>query len=187
MNKEYVEVDGNLIISDENGHLRIEPASDLSKEILKQQNIRSQELKDLECYADQKVNYDNFKGKYRPFWLYTATAATLIAPPLTLLMAGINPMAETFETIFGTINLNLFVTGLTGAFAIPMASLMTYFDYQNFKVYRERWKYADGQYEVHQKGFSEADRKLKELLDKSDKEEKPKTYTKEYRIQKVEE
>lgn len=187
MNKEFVEVNGNLIVSDESGHLRIEPASDLSKEILKQQNRRSQELNDLECYADQKVKYDNFKGKYRPLWLYTATAATLIAPPLTLLMVGANPMTETFETIFGTINLNLFITGLTGAFSIPMASFMTYFDYQKFKEYRERWKYADDQYEVHQKGFSEADRKLKELLEQRDEEEKPKTYTKEYRIQKVEE
>ena len=58
MNKEYVEVDGNLIVSDEE-------ADRLSKEIHNEKKRRSGELNSWEYYSDQKVKYDNFKGKYR--------------------------------------------------------------------------------------------------------------------------
>lgn len=187
MNKEFVEVNGNLIVSDESGHLRIEPASDLSKEILRQENRRTEELALLDDYSNQKRKYDHFKGKYRPLWLYTAAIGTIAAPPIAILMTGANPITATFDTIFGTLNMNLLMTGITGAFAIPIASLMTYLEHQNYLNYKQKWEYADGQYEVHQKGFSEADRKLKELLEQRDEVEKPKTYTKEYRIQKIDE
>lgn len=192
MNKEFVEVDGKLIVSDESGHLKIEDASDLSKEILRQENRRRQELDLLETYADQKVKYDNFKGKYIPIWLYGATAATLIAPPIALAMTGANPITTTFETIFGPMNLNLLMTGITGAFSIPFASLLTYLEYQTFKSKKEKWNYANDQYNVHRKKFDEEARKLDELLVKSDTKEstssdKPKIYAKTFRVQKVDE
>ena len=184
MNKEYGEVAGKLIISDETGHLRIEDATESSIELLKQENREKREKQTLDQFRSEKLDYYRYKDKYVPIWLYGTFASVLLAPPLAIAMAGVNPITSNFDTIFGTVNQTLLLQGITGAILIPFGGIITYLDYKRYKNNREKWKHATDQYDIHLKRWEIENERLAELEEQTS-QEKNKEYVKTLRVKKV--
>ena len=141
MNKEYVYIDGKVIISDENGnHTQSEYYDNLDK-VLVQENVIEEMESRIKKLTKETEKYSETKKRYIPIYLFTMLGDILIAPPLLLwALTGTNPYLGNMDTVFGSVNQVLFYTLTTGAVVLPFGSLFTLADYSNFRDRAKRRK-----------------------------------------------
>ncbi len=141
MNKGYIYIDGKVIITDENGnHTQSEYYDNLDK-VLVQENVVEEMENRIQELTKESEKYPETKKRFVPVFLYTALGSILVIPPLLLWgLTGTNPYMCNMDTALGSINQVLFLTVGCGAFALPIASLMTLGDYTNFKEREKKGK-----------------------------------------------
>ena len=130
MNEWYTYIDGKVIISDEKGnHTQSEYYDNLDKVLVQQNIIEEMENKIKELTQER----EKYKIKHFPYLSLTIGTVVVATPLLLWSLTGTNPYLLDFETVYGSFNLVSFLTAINGAWALPIGSSLSLYDYSNYK------------------------------------------------------
>lgn len=134
MNKDYVYVDGKVIVRDEkDNYIEKEYYDNLDKVLVKENLIEIIEEQIEKLTIKDEMSKKN-KNKYIPLHMYNALLVTFGLPPLLIWYStGTNPYMHTIDTFLGTFNEVVFFNIISGILSLPIASSLTFVDYSNFK------------------------------------------------------
>lgn len=178
MNKEYIYLDGKVIVEDEKDNKKLVEYSDNLEEILIQENlIEEMENRIKELEKDLENNKENNKP-YIPFLVPTVILTFILARTVMAPLLGLDVMVD---TIFGTMNNSTLTIGVVAAFTLPVTISAEMFLYKQDK-HNKRSRRADvAEYEFLKKQVVIQKQKLEEL-----KQDKTKTTEiSEFKVEKV--
>ena len=134
MNKGCVCIDDKAIIIDESGnHTQTENYDNL-EQILVQENLIEEMEKEIEVLNKESKKYPIPKEKYKPFMLYGTIIMLLVGLPLFLWgITGQNPYLLEMEIGLKSYNLVAFTTAMAGAIGLPIISLLSLFEYMDYR------------------------------------------------------
>ena len=132
MNKGYTYINGKVIISDENGRHKEKDYYDNIDSVLVQENVIEKieaNIKELKEKKPKKV-----AKRFIPFSFIVCTITTLTFPTLLYyLFYEVNPFTITIGTIYGTMPINVLLTGVLSLFGIPMGLIASISEYNMYK------------------------------------------------------
>lgn len=131
MNKNYIYIDGKVIISDKNGNNKQQEYYDNLDEVLIKENV-IEEIENRIKELNRKK--DSFKNKkFMPTSLFYFISAIPISPFLLWMISGANPFITDVSSIFGTISSAALCTITTATGFIPFGLLITKIEYNDYK------------------------------------------------------
>lgn len=133
MNKSYCYVNGKAIVFDADGESTIQDYNNNLDKILIQENI-IETINEKIKIAENSIN-KKIKNYYFPIYFIALVLCGIITPPFVLfLLTGANPYSFYVSTILGEINEVLLMTvGISAVLTVPLATILTFFDYSNWK------------------------------------------------------
>lgn len=180
MNKEYIYLDGKVIVEDEKGNKKVVEYQDNIKEILVQENlIETMEKKQKELTKKLNANKENNKP-YIPYIVPAALFAFLIAKPIMGTLFGVDT-AMTVDTIFGTMNFMTPILGVTGVIVFSFATALEILSYSQYRLDKKSRRAAAAEYEYLQKEL----KTQKEILEKMRKDKAKTLDDGKFKIEKV--
>lgn len=168
MNKEYIYLDGKVIVEDENGNKKLTDYQDNIQEILVQENLietMENELKELSNVINTTKGNEK---RYVPYIVPAAIFAILIAKPVMGALFGVDT-AMTIDTIFGTMNFMTPILGVTGAIIIPGATALELLSYSHYKFNKKGRRATIAKYEYLQKQLEIEKETLKKMKKNKEK------------------
>lgn len=160
MNKEYVYIDGKVIIEDENGNKKVQQYSDKTEEILVQENL-IETIEERIKKLGERIKKNNISNKpYIPVILPTVIFALIIVMPIVNLL-GVN--TDIINTIFGSMNELSLIWGVVSFLILPLSILMELQLYRDNKhlINRKRGDIVEYEYLINQ--LSKEKEKLEKL------------------------
>lgn len=136
MNKEYIYIDGKVIISDENDYkVQSEYYDNLDKVLVQENLIETMEIR-LQALEKESELYKKYNRKhYKPIYFpTTALMSTIGAPIVISLLTGTNLFITPVDTIFGTISQAMAISIPISICFLPLSAGIefdTYIDYKN--------------------------------------------------------
>lgn len=165
MNKEYIYLDGKVIVEDEKGNKKLTDYQDNIHKILVQENlIETMENRIKKLEKELENNKENNKP-YIPY-LVPAVILALIAAKIIIDPLLGNDTVIMVDTIFGTMNNTTLVIGIVGTLTLPLATIMEIFSYQRDKHHKKSRRADVAEYEYLQKQV-ETEREILEKLKKN--------------------
>ncbi len=182
MNKEYINIDGKTLISDENGKIKLEEYYDGLNEVLVQENLVEEMEKQITKLTEENKNV---KKHYIPVVLPTvALASTLGANIIFYVCTGVNPLTTQVNTIFGTLNYATFWSLGFSTVTLPIGAIFEGFLYKIYKYNKKDKNGKDKELEYLEKQIIREKEILEELKkDKSNKLEEVKVNKVDYKKQ----
>lgn len=133
MNKEYMYIDGNAIISDTEGNQRQSEYYDNLDQVLVHENIIEEIEKRIHDLTAKKKNLKI--KKYIPYMLPLLAGLAIAAPTIYGQVFDVNPYLNHIETIFGSMNEGLVGNLMAVTFAIPLGLLI---EMNDFEIHKKR-------------------------------------------------
>ena len=123
MNKEYIYIDGKVIVEDEKGNKKVGEYTDKTEEILIRENlIETMENRIKELEKELSETKENNKP-YIPVIVPAVIFSFAVFAPILFTLLGIDITAIS-STIFGPMNEFLLTTLVVGSLTLPLATLM---------------------------------------------------------------
>ena len=183
MNKEYISLDGKVIVKDEKGARKLLEYYDNLDEVLVQENL-IETINDTISYLEKEIeDYKKYnKDHYIPILLPLGALMTTIGPPaMNYCLGNTDVYVSSIDTIFGTMNEAVFYGLMYSALLLPIVSLIEYDIYSNHKKSLKKEKGINSQLEFLKKIIISE----KEKLVKLKKEKTTDKENKEFRIVEV--
>lgn len=175
MNKECIYVDGKVVVIDENGNKRITENSDKINEILVQENVietMEKRIKELE----KELGETEEDRHYIPDLTIGLILSFVVA---NTILGRISPVIT--NTIFGPMNHTFMTSSLIVALILPLASLMDWSYYKQYKNSKKERQGNISEYEYLKKQLVIEKDKLEELKN----EQTITSETQEFKVEKV--
>ena len=183
MNKEYMYIDGKVVISDENGKQTLTEYSDNLDAILAQENvIETMENRILELEKDSQFYKKNSRKHYIPTELpITVLMATVGINLFSYFLSDTNPFITSVDTVFGVVNEAVLYSSLFAIIFIPIGAIYEVRSYRQYKNEKRRKKGTNSELEFLQKQIIEEKQVLEDLKKKKKRDEE----NKKFRVVKV--
>lgn len=140
MNKEYIYVDGKVILKDDLGNAKQIEYCDNLNDILIQENLIETMQNKIDKLKEDSTQYKKCNKKFIPFMFIIGELFSLIIPTIILyLMGGIPAITCIINTAYGPLNLNLILTCLVNIITIPT---FIGIEISNFSSHKEQEKIA---------------------------------------------
>lgn len=180
MNKEYIYIDGKVIIEDENGNKKVGEYTDKTEEILIRENlVETMENRINELERELNETKENNKP-YIPVILPTVIFTFAVFAPILYILLGIDITAIS-STIFGPMNEFVLTIGVVGSLMLPLTTLMEWQLYRQDKHEKNsrRGKVSEHEYLTKQIIIE------KEILDELKLEQTKTDENREFEVKKV--
>lgn len=131
MHKEFIYIDGHIIVEEENGDKSLRENKNNIEKILKQENIieiLENRLKELE---EMLSSYKNFKKK--KFFPWATVTVIIGGMVMTYIFSNIFDPAIPIDTIFGTIDRSVAIASLTITLVSPLSAFVDLIYYHDYK------------------------------------------------------
>lgn len=163
MNKEYIYIDGKVIIKDEKGnHTPVEYYDNLD-EVLIQENVIETIEKRISTLENKSNEYK--ETKYFPYSIIAEPLLTLIGVPVLISLSGLNVFTTTAYTSFGTMNLAVVIGTISCIIGIPVAVCYELGMYSQHKTRLKKAKGIDSELEFLKVQLKHEKEKLIELTE----------------------
>ncbi len=183
MNKEYIYIDGKVIICDENNKKTLSGYYDNLDEVLAQENLIEMMEKKIQELEKERTSYKKNSHKhYVPVILPTSVLmSTLGTMLLEYLLIGPDAFTTSVDTIFGTMSNAMSLCIPVSICTVPVAALFEHIIYSSYKSSIKYEKGINSQLDFLKNQIEKEKEKLKRLeQDKSREKE-----SKEFRTVKV--
>ena len=147
MNKEYIYMDGKVVVRDEKGNVRkIEYSDNLDKILIKENEIEKIQ-KRIQRLMKEKENYK--AENFFPYFLLVSIGGVAITPFIFWMLTKMNPsIPQTpIASVFGPINPGILITIAFGMVYIPIGLYLSTIQYINYKHRKKIKKAIDSELE----------------------------------------
>lgn len=165
MNKDYIYMDGKVIISDENGHKEpIEYYDNLDK-VLVQENLIESIQNEINKLKKKSTEYKKInKGHYIPIWIPTLLIfLTIICPAFFNYISGGEAFNTLIETNVGTFNVGALIIAVIGCISTPIFTLLESYLYKQYKDAKKEEKGINSELEFLEKQLEKEKEHLENL------------------------
>ena len=178
MNKEYIYIDGKVVISDKDGKHKAEEYYDNIDDVLIQENkIETMESRIAKLEKDSQFYKKNNRKHYIPFGLpMFAFMSTVGVNLLIYFLSGTNPLMSSMNTIFGVVNKGVLYSLFFSTFFIPMGALLEVSQYYENKEQKGKEKGTNSELEFLKKQIVEEKQKLEDLKKEKTRDEEDKEF-----------
>lgn len=183
MNKEYIYIDGKVIISDENTKQKPIEYYDNLDDVLVQENlIETIEDRIAELEKESKLYKKYNRKHYIPIILPMVILMTTIGVPIMLyFLTGTNPLTASVNTTFGVVNQDVLLSFIFSIVFLPLGASIEFNMYLQHKNSLKKEKGVNSELEFLQKQLIEE----KQVLEDLKKDKKRDKETKEFRVVEV--